>query len=65
MDAERLKRDIADTFRRRETHSVPDVLEPPPEFWRPVFRKLGAECGLEGDMDAQFEKVACYYRTII
>jgi hypothetical protein len=65
MDAERLRRDIADTFRRRQTHQVPDLLEPPPEFWRPVFKKLAAECGLEGDMDAQFKKVLSYCRDIL
>jgi hypothetical protein len=65
MDAERLKRDIADTFQWRETHAVPDTLEPPPDFWEPVFKKLAAECGLDSDMNTQFEKVACYCRTII
>ena len=65
LDVDRLKRDIADTFRRRETHAVPHVLEQPPDFWEPVLKKLAAECGLEGDMDAQFEKVACYCRTIL
>ena len=58
LDKERLKRDIADTFKRRDTHPLPSVLEPPPEFWKPVFEKLAAECGISGDIDAQFEKVS-------
>jgi hypothetical protein len=65
MDADRLERDIADTFRRRKTHAVPDTLEPPPEFWGPVFNKLAAECGLEENIATQFEKVARYCRKIL
>ena len=58
LDKERLKRDIADTFARRETHPVPSVLEPPPEFWKTVFGKLAAECRISDDIGAQFEKVS-------
>ena len=65
MDLERLKRDAVDTFQRRQTHPVPDGLEPPPEFWRPVFAKLAAECGIDGDIDAQFDKVARFCSGIL
>ena len=65
MDLERLKRDIADTFRRRKTHPVPMALEAPPEFWKPVFARLAAECGIDGDIHAQFEKVFRYCRGIL
>jgi hypothetical protein len=57
MAPERLGPDIADTFRRRGTHSVPEMLEPPPEFWRTVFGKLAEECGIDGDMDMQFARL--------
>lgn len=60
MDQERLKRDIMDNFQRRQTHPVPDGLEPPPEFWGPVFAKLAAECGIDDNIHAQFEKVSRY-----
>lgn len=60
IDQERLKRDILDTFQRRQTHPVPDGLEPPPEFWGPVFARLAAECRIDGDIHAQFEKVSRY-----
>ena len=65
MDQERLKRDIMDTFKRRETHPVPSVLAPPPEFWKPVFAKLAAGCGIDGDINAQFEKVSRYCSRIL
>lgn len=65
MDQERLKRDIMDTFQRRESHPVPSMLEPPPGFWEPVFTKLAAECGIDGDIHAQFDKVARYFSGIL
>jgi hypothetical protein len=65
MDHERLKRDLVDTFQRRQTHPVPNVLESPPEFWNPVFTKLAAECGIDGDIHAHFAKVSRYCSGII
>jgi hypothetical protein len=65
MNQERLKQDIVDTFQRRETHPVPRALEPPPEFWGPVFAKLALECGIDGDIDMQFEKVSRYCSEIL
>jgi len=65
MDHGRLKRDIVDTFQRRQTHSVPNVLDPPPEFWGPVFAKLATECEIDGDIHAQFEKVSAYCSGIL
>ncbi len=65
MDQERLKRDIVDTFKRRQTHPVPGALEPPPEFWGPVFAKLAAECGIDGDIRAQFGRVYRYCSGIL
>jgi len=65
MNPERLKRDMADTFQRRQTDEVPSRLEPPPEFWEAVFKKLAAECRIDPDIQAQFEKVARYCEGIL
>lgn len=65
MDQKRLKQDIIDTFNRRQTHSVPEQLEAPPEFWEPIFVKLARECGIDGDIQMQFEKVAQYCSEIV
>src|SRR5438093_1128058 len=46
LDPERLRNALRDTFARRGTHKLPATLEPPPEFWRPVFRRLAEECGI-------------------
>jgi len=43
------------------THEIlRKVLETPPDFWQPVFEKLAAECGIDVDIQAQFEKVKGY-----
>jgi len=60
LDQVRLSQDLASTFARRNTHSLVQVLEPPPDFWKPVFEKLAAECGIDGDIQTQFEKVNRY-----
>lgn len=65
MDQERLRRDIADTFRHRATHAVPDALEEPPDFWGPVFEKLAGECGIGQDMREQFPKVRDFAAALL
>ena len=64
LDRERLIRDVQDTFVQRATHELPRSLEPPPSFWEPVFRKLAAECLIDGDIAVQFEKVSQYYQML-
>lgn len=64
LNLDRLKRDIADTFRRRATHEVPGQLEAPPDFWAPVFAKLAEECSISGDINAQFERVRDFMENL-
>jgi hypothetical protein len=64
LDPERLFRDVRDTFQRRKTHDAPATLKPPPEFWRPVFAKLAGECGIDPDIEAQFERVRSYWEQL-
>mgnify|MGYP005858363941 CR=1 FL=1 len=64
LDVERLGRDVAATFARRGTHMVPPALERPPGFWGPVFGKLAAECGIDGDINAQFDRVGGFYERL-
>ena len=65
MDHERLKRDVADTFAHRATHALPPALEPPPDFWRPTFDKMAAECGIDPDIAKQFERVRDFYAGLL
>lgn len=65
LDEERLRRDIADTFRHRGTHEVPEALEEPPDFWEAVFEKLAEECGVEGGIRQQFPMVRDFYAGLV
>jgi len=65
MDAARLARDIRDTFARRRSHELPEVLAAPPDFWGPVFVRLAAECGVEPDINAQFAKVRQFVERLM
>ena len=65
LNPERLRNAIRDTFARRATHELPRRLQPPPEFWQPVFRRLAEECGISADIDAQFEMVRQFFDTHI
>ena len=47
-----------------EADEVPKSIEPPPEFWSPVFAKLAAECEIDGDIGAQFEKLQKYWQAV-
>jgi hypothetical protein len=64
LDRPRLIRDIRDTFDRRKTHDIPAVLEAPPEFWRPTFERMAAECGIEPDIEMQFRKFQAFIAEI-
>jgi hypothetical protein len=61
MDRERLLRDVVDTFAHRATHALPPTLEPPPDFWRPTFATMAAECGIDPDIGHQFKRVREFY----
>jgi hypothetical protein len=64
LDKQRLRQDIEDTFQRRNTHSVPNALELPPDFWGAVFEKLAVECEIDVNIHTQFEMVSHYYSEI-
>lgn len=65
LDMDRLCRDITVTFARWETHALPGFLESPPDFWEPVFVKLAAECGIDGNIHAQFDRVIGFFERLI
>lgn len=65
MDLERLQRDMIDTFQRRMTHPVPMELEAPPDFWKPIFSKLAAECLIDGNIHSQFQSVQNFCHPIL
>lgn len=54
------------TFARRQTHALPEALDPPPASWRAPYAVLAAECHLDSvaDSDAAFDLLSATYRTI-
>ncbi len=64
LDTARLPEAIRETFQRRNTHSVPTALAPPPASWSGPFAELCGECGLEPDMEKQFGVVALFYSRL-
>jgi predicted nucleotidyltransferase component of viral defense system len=64
INHERLRVDVLDTFARRKTHEAPVALDPPPDFWRPTFARMAAECAIAPDVAAQFEKVQRFYAAL-
>ena len=49
---------------RRATHSVPEVLDPPPEDWSSSFTRLAAECRLELSASEAFRVVTEFYAVL-
>ncbi|MES2572423.1 MAG: nucleotidyl transferase AbiEii/AbiGii toxin family protein [Verrucomicrobiota bacterium] len=64
LDSERLRRDLADTFNRRNTHPLPPTLKAPPNFWRLPFARMARECGINPEIDLQFQKVSVFYQPL-
>ncbi len=57
LDSDRLVEAIAATFSQRDSHSVPDLLAPPPENWTKPFAVLAKETGLAMTAEEAFEEV--------
>lgn len=69
VDPEQLHRQkttdsIMATFRRRKTHAIPAVLEPPPRNWEKSFFALAAGCGLQVNLDEAFTKIDAFFRSL-
>ena len=64
-DLDRLMTALEDVFAHRATHSLPAVLQAPPESWRNDYRSRASEIpGATTDIDAGFERVAAFFRSI-
>jgi len=52
------------TFAKRTTHKIPTELDPPPPEWEPVFDALAIECNLDMKLQAGFEAMRAFSRTL-
>jgi hypothetical protein len=55
---------IMTTFEKRNTHSVPGELIPPPTTWAKPFAALAAECAVSDSVEHAFEKVRVFLDTL-
>lgn len=62
--AERVRVAVEATFRRRGTHSVPQVVPEPPSEWAKPFAALASECGLEHTLMTAHERVEVFWRDL-
>ena len=64
LESNRVVEALRATFGRRATHSVPEVLDPPPEDWNSPFTRLAAECRLELSASEAFRVVSEFYAVL-
>lgn len=57
-------RALQKVFKKRDTHSLPPNLAPPPVQWNVQFSEMATECGLSQDMQASFKRVSDFYDTL-
>jgi hypothetical protein len=65
FEAGRLRRALDATFGARGTHPVPSALPPPPVEWRPGYRRLAAEVGLDADIFAGYEQARAFHDPVL
>jgi len=61
LDLARLPKAVRDTFQRRKTHELPAVVASPPASWSAPFAELARECGIDADINHQFNVLRDFY----
>lgn len=56
---------IKKVFEKRDTHLLPQQLEPPPAEWQIQFLTLATECNLSEDMQMSFKQISKFYSDLI
>jgi len=65
MDPIRLNYAIKSLFKRRQTHSLPEDLPLPPDFWESTFKQMAKACAIEEDIQIQHQKVNVFIKDQI
>lgn len=65
FEKEKTKKTIQKIFKYRDTHPVPEKLDPPPVNWEPKFKKLAKECNIQKDMPESFELLFDFFHQIL
>ena len=61
LNPEILQRVIVHVFKKRNTHSYPDILQPPPEDWHEKFTELATDSNLRLSLDEAFDKLQHWF----
>ncbi len=64
LDLETLKGAINSVFKVRQTHSLPQKLDPPPLLWETTYNTLAEECALKLTMAEAFNEITKVYFQI-
>ncbi len=60
LDIDKLQTATQETFKRRNTHSLPVELPLVPENWKAPFRKMAKECKLDSDIDKTIDAIRMF-----
>ncbi|PIP83199.1 MAG: nucleotidyl transferase AbiEii/AbiGii toxin family protein [Elusimicrobia bacterium CG_4_9_14_3_um_filter_62_55] len=64
LDLPLVKKAIDATFKRRKTHAMPDILNPPPADWKQRYTELALQCDLSEDLDGAFRLLDAYLKSL-
>jgi len=65
LAAGRLRRALDATFAMRAVQPLPSALPPPPGEWRPGYRRMAAEAGLDPELAAGYEQARAFLDPIL
>jgi hypothetical protein len=65
FEVERLRSALGATFDGRGTHSLPTAVPPPPDDWRPGYRRMAAEVGLDPELSAGYERARAFLDPVL
>lgn len=63
LDLSLVKKALDATFKRRKTHALPAILNPPPADWKQRYAELALQCGLSDDLDEAFGLLNDYLKS--
>ncbi len=65
LQADRLHQALQTTFTTRRTHLLPAMLPAPPAQWRPAYRRLAGESGMDQDLDIRYEHAKLFLAPVL
>jgi hypothetical protein len=65
IPADQLVLAISAVFEQRATHPLPVKLPRPPAEWRPAYKNMAEQVGIESDIDAAFSVIASFLDHIL